>query len=177
MAESPSCFVVRCLRARPTQRIIRRLCSAPMVLLGLWCNSMFLRITAPERFGTVTAASVSETICSYLRYLDPSCSWLLRSWSQHRSSIQIPFPLPTRIVHALTRQVTLMQHMATIDVVWHTHSCLICLAALALFHRCRSVSRPLCPEVFSVQRGASTCVLPRKALVQYPRRAGLLARQ
>jgi hypothetical protein len=74
-------------------------------------------------------------------------------------------------LHALT----LMQHRTLINVVRYT---LVSYArpwpsstnpeqCLELYAR----------EVLSVRRGASTCVLPRKALVQYPRRAGLLARQ
>jgi hypothetical protein len=70
----PSCFVVEFLRACLTRRMTLRLCSAPIVLVGLSCNSMSLRIAAPDRFGTVIAGLDNEIICSYLRYLEPSSS-------------------------------------------------------------------------------------------------------
>jgi hypothetical protein len=61
----PSCFAVKSLRACLTRHITLRRCFGAMVLDGLSCNSMFLRIAELERFGAVIAASVNEIICSY----------------------------------------------------------------------------------------------------------------
>jgi hypothetical protein len=58
----PSCFAVKFLRAYLTRRITLRRCSGAMVLDGLSCNSMFLRIAELERFGAVITASDNEII-------------------------------------------------------------------------------------------------------------------
>ncbi len=69
----PSLFVVRFLRACLTRRITLRLCSAPMVLVGLSCNSMFLQITFTCS-GLVRCAPTWLTIIQHLSTHPGTCA-------------------------------------------------------------------------------------------------------
>ncbi len=120
-------------------RVTHWLCSTPVVLVRLSCNSMFLQITEPERFWRSNCRLGQYNHLIILEILGPVLFMTVHVVQATSLQFQNPASSPDAdVLHALA----LMPQRTTINGVRHTRSCLMPGAGL-FFHRCRLVSRPL----------------------------------